>query len=203
MCFESLVIDMFKLLVLKIDCNCIWYGECGESDNVGTGKYNCKYTGKAKPFLNATSQKVLKTECPHLFNGDNTVTCCDDVMVNRLSKDFSLPRQIISRCPACYRNFRTFLCDMTCSPDQDQFLIVTKDRPYNPSGKNVVPSSANVVPSSASDDSAVYDEDEDDDTKSVQKRSPQTKVSDTIMEITEITYTLSEYYANHLFDSCK
>jgi Niemann-Pick C1 protein len=75
---------------------------------------------------------------------------------------------------------------MTCSPEQDQFLIVTKERDYNPS-KDAKPNS-NVVPADNHDD-------EHDRKRSVSSAAQ--------LEITEITYTISEYYVNRFFDSCK
>jgi Niemann-Pick C1 protein len=116
-------------------------------------------------------------------------------MLNRLSKDLSLPRQLLSRCPACYRNFRTFLCDMTCSPIQSQFHIVNKEREYNPN--KVDPSeSANSEPDNGNE----HDQSDDYDNQHFKKRTASNVAQ---MEITEITYTISEYFVNRFFDSCK
>lgn len=116
------------VLIQQVVSDCIMYGECGPA-NAGA-VYNCKYTGQAKP-MQQNASSLLKDICPHLYNGDNkTSTCCDYAQLKRLSDDMSLPRQLMSRCPACYRNFKAFLCDMTCGPNQSDFLLVTNEEPY-------------------------------------------------------------------------
>ena len=49
------------------DGHCSWYGECGSSPS---GKYNCLYTGPAKPMTNQTGLNILKTYCPDLIDGE-------------------------------------------------------------------------------------------------------------------------------------
>lgn len=105
------------------------YGECGPSQNDAV--YNCKYNGAAKP-LQPDGSKLLQDLCPHLYNGENkTNICCDTAQLSRLYNSIKLPRQLMSRCPACYRNFKAFLCDMTCGPNQSDFLLVTGESWYN------------------------------------------------------------------------
>ena len=100
------------------------YGECEVSDSNPNAKYNCKYRGEAKP-LESNASSLLKDLCPHLYLGEKeTRTCCDYAQLKRLYDDMSLPKQLMSRCPACYRNFKAFLCDMTCGPNQADFLFV-------------------------------------------------------------------------------
>ena len=109
-------------------------------------------------FLN-----LYKNLCPHLFNGyDNTSTCCDFNQLKRFSSQMAVPKQLLSRCPSCYLNFRSFLCDLTCSPIQSEFFMITQDQYYkNPSNE------------------------------------------DGQMEVVQVTYHLTNNYANNLFDSCK
>ena len=147
-CLLAIFVAQVRLLVLlnyifnkfnfkKANYNCIWYGECGQSDRVSDHKYNCKYTGPAKPLQDENSLKLLKELCPHLYNGTSTVTCCDSSQIARFHNDLSLPKQLTSRCPACYLNFRTFLCDLTCSPIQSEFLIITKEQNYNNTNNSI------------------------------------------------------------------
>lgn len=104
------------------------YGECGPANNDAV--YNCEYTGEAKPLQNDSTALLLKDVCPHLYTGNTTTTCCDYAQLKRLYDDMSVPRQLMSRCPACFRNFKAFLCDMTCGPNQRDFLLVTGSEPY-------------------------------------------------------------------------
>ncbi|KAK3578412.1 hypothetical protein CHS0354_035612 [Potamilus streckersoni] len=48
-----------------------------------------------------------------------------------------LPKQFLSRCPACYRNYINIFCDMTCSPTQSQFVMTTATIP-NSAGEAVL-----------------------------------------------------------------
>lgn len=34
--------------------------------------------------------------------------------------------QLIQRCPACLSNFAKYLCEMTCSPRQSEFMVTTQ-----------------------------------------------------------------------------
>jgi Niemann-Pick C1 protein len=121
---------LLVLAVDKIRGDCVWYGECGPSMNDGV--YNCKYDGKPKLFNeDIETQNQLKSLCPHLFNGINqTYTCCAKDQLETLATSMSVPQQLMSRCPACYTNFRAFLCDLTCNPNMHEFLLVTDDEPY-------------------------------------------------------------------------
>lgn len=105
------------------------YGECGQS--LLGAKYNCKYDGQAK-LLAHESENLFKEMCPHLFNNNQTYTCCDATQIERLNNGFSIPRQLLSNCPACFLNFKTFLCDIICNPNQSDFILVTKEEPYTP-----------------------------------------------------------------------
>lgn len=113
------------------------YGECGKSDLNPEAVYNCKYDGAAKS-LEPNASSFLLDICPHLFLGEKeTKTCCDLAQLKRLSDDMKLPKQLMSRCPACFRNFKAFLCDMTCGPNQSDFLLVTDQKDYNSTLKQI------------------------------------------------------------------
>lgn len=132
-------LSILKYLILslavasQVNADCIWYGECGDAMN--NGKYNCKYTGKPKPLENDPELKSLYQDlCPHLYTGDNdTVTCCAKEQIYRIRDSFSLPKQLMSRCPACFTNFKAFLCDLTCNPNMQDYLLVTAEGNYNSS----------------------------------------------------------------------
>jgi hypothetical protein len=117
------------------------YGECGETSK-GSDRYNCKYDGQPK-VLPYTSDTRIKEACPHLFKNspsDNqTYTCCDPDQLEKLNEGFLIPRQLTAHCPACFFNLRAFFCDLVCSPDQSDYLIVTEQRPYIPKPPTTLP----------------------------------------------------------------
>ncbi|XP_076838212.1 NPC intracellular cholesterol transporter 1 [Brachyhypopomus gauderio] len=107
--------------------HCIWYGECGNSEILPAKKYNCNYTGPAKP-LPKEGQDLLMEICPGLAYGDQRV-CCDAQQLKTLKGNVQIPLQYLSRCPACFFNFMTLFCELTCSPHQSLFLNATDFSP--------------------------------------------------------------------------
>ncbi|XP_073710084.1 NPC intracellular cholesterol transporter 1 [Misgurnus anguillicaudatus] len=103
--------------------HCIWYGECGKSD-IPEKKLNCNYTGPPLP-LSGEGQELLQELCPSYVYGDNRV-CCDAQQLKTLKDSMQIPLQYLSRCPACFFNFMSLFCELTCSPRQSQFLNVTE-----------------------------------------------------------------------------
>ncbi|KAG9278769.1 Niemann-Pick C1 protein [Astyanax mexicanus] len=102
--------------------HCIWYGECSNS-KIPEKKYNCNYTGPPIP-LPEDGQVLLKELCPGLAYGNQSV-CCDTKQLSTLKGNVQLPLQYLSRCPACFYNFMTLFCELTCSPHQSLFLNAT------------------------------------------------------------------------------
>lgn len=52
-------------------------------------------------------------------------TCCTTDQLETLRDNVDMAERIISSCPACRNNFRSFWCSFTCSSDQATFLNVT------------------------------------------------------------------------------
>lgn len=52
-------------------------------------------------------------------------TCCTTDQVEALRDNFNQVEGLISPCPACRNNFRSFFCTFTCSPQQASFVNVT------------------------------------------------------------------------------
>lgn len=65
--------------------------------------------------------------------------CCTIDQVKALNDQLSQAAPLIASCPACINNFRSFYCDFTCSPDQAQFLKVTRTQKTT-EGKDAVKS---------------------------------------------------------------
>ncbi|VDD90496.1 unnamed protein product [Enterobius vermicularis] len=54
--------------------------------------------------------------------------CCDEEQVLLLSKQLTLPNQLLGRCPSCKFNFFQIWCDFTCSPRQSDFVQIIETR---------------------------------------------------------------------------
>ncbi|KAM6989564.1 NPC intracellular cholesterol transporter 1 [Tautogolabrus adspersus] len=104
--------------------NCVWYGECGESEKVPGKKYNCNYTGPPIP-LEKEGYELLTELCPGYDYGNRSL-CCNTSQLRTLKGSLQLPLQFLSRCPACFFNLMNLFCELTCSPHQVQFMNATK-----------------------------------------------------------------------------
>lgn len=136
----------------QVQGKCIWYGECGASGQGGDGKYNCKYTGDPVLQTNETFLSFYKELCPHLFVPDeqgHVSTCCDYAQLVRYNKQLAVPRQLMTRCPACWLNFRTFLCDFTCGPNQADYMLIDEESKFNDTTDQVVSLTYYITNSSA------------------------------------------------------
>uniref|UniRef100_A0A8C1WAG5 Niemann-Pick disease, type C1 n=1 Tax=Cyprinus carpio TaxID=7962 RepID=A0A8C1WAG5_CYPCA len=67
-----------------------------------------------------------------LVYGDNRV-CCDTQQLKTLKNNIQIPLQ----CPACFFNFMTLFCELTCSPRQSDFINSTDFSAFNKSTTNV------------------------------------------------------------------
>ncbi|KAM8966900.1 NPC intracellular cholesterol transporter 1 [Pelodytes ibericus] len=112
--------------------HCVWYGECP----IEGQKYNCEYSGPPKP-LPDEGHTLLQQLCPSLYYG-NVSVCCNIEQLNTLNSNLQLPLQFLSRCPSCFFNLMTLFCELTCSPQQSEFLNVTATiNPSSPDPLNV------------------------------------------------------------------
>ncbi|OPJ83373.1 Niemann-Pick C1 protein isoform A [Patagioenas fasciata monilis] len=114
--FPGLVLSQF----------CVWYGECGVAS--GDKRYNCAYDGPPIA-LPEDGYDLMQELCPGLFFG-NVSTCCDVRQLQTLKNNLQLPLQFLSRCPSCFYNLINLFCELTCSPNQSDFLNVTSTIPY-------------------------------------------------------------------------
>ncbi|KAJ7499163.1 patched family-domain-containing protein [Mycena latifolia] len=51
--------------------------------------------------------------------------CCTSDQVEALRENFGPVESLLSACPACRNNFRSFFCTFTCSPNQGSFVNIT------------------------------------------------------------------------------
>ncbi|NXP82275.1 NPC1 protein, partial [Ramphastos sulfuratus] len=105
---------------------CVWYGECGIAS--GDKRYNCAYDG-LPIALPEDGYDLMQELCPGFFFG-NVSTCCDVQQLQTLKNSLQLPLQFLSRCPSCFYNLINLFCELTCSPNQSDFLNVTSTIPY-------------------------------------------------------------------------
>lgn len=84
---------------------------------------NCYDNGPAhNGYQNKTFYMLLQEVCPWYALGANTTVCCDISQLKALQDQTGVAQQLLSRCPACYKNFMHHFCATTCSPDQSLFF---------------------------------------------------------------------------------
>lgn len=112
---------------------------------------------------------------------------------------------LIGRCPSCYFNFLRIFCEMSCNPNQDQFIWPLEH-------SNIVRANDKEVANKDEDDEAVReewalhdyvdpDEDADAETDKVTSKAV-AKPVDTVRVVSKIRYFISEQQANDFIDSC-
>ncbi|XP_015795177.1 NPC intracellular cholesterol transporter 1-like [Tetranychus urticae] len=92
-------------------------------------KIPCVYNGAPQPINNETTLRSLQEICPYLDPVNNPTLCCDEDQINILIDQLATPRGMLGRCPSCFYNFANFLCHMTCSPKQSEFLRLDEAKP--------------------------------------------------------------------------
>lgn len=69
------------------------------------------------------AQNLLNEVCgPEFSNGP---ICCKSDQLETLKENFEQVEPLLSACPACRNNFRSFFCTFTCAPEQAKFLNLT------------------------------------------------------------------------------
>ncbi|XP_036384671.1 NPC1-like intracellular cholesterol transporter 1 [Megalops cyprinoides] len=109
---------------------CSFYEECGRNPSVNGSLIKpiipCVNYTPARKLQGAHYQR-LKKVCPMLDRGENnTMACCSMNQLNSLENSLTLSKAILVRCPACADNFAHLHCVTTCSPNQSQYLNITR-----------------------------------------------------------------------------
>ncbi|CAG0917214.1 unnamed protein product, partial [Notodromas monacha] len=116
----------------KAESRCSFHGQCGTYIGIlGEVGVPCKTDMEPVPLNDTTAEQNLKKFCGDLWKaapenqaGDK-MFCCDSEQVSNLMSNLEIPGTLMSRCPTCYRNFREYTCQLTCSPKQSDFVLVT------------------------------------------------------------------------------
>lgn len=130
-----------------------------------------------------------------MYNGpNNTRTCCDNQQLTNFDLDLAVPKQLMSRCPACFTNFVAFLCDLTCGPTQSDFLVINN---FRPTSNN----------SSARNNNEIIDlntSSESESNEHINKRKKRSiETNEQKYDVIEVTYYMTNNFTTGLFNSCK
>ncbi|PON78470.1 Niemann-Pick C type protein [Trema orientale] len=103
---------------------CAMYDICGERSD---GKVlNCPYGSSSVKPDELFSAKI-QSLCPTLSGN----VCCTEAQFDTLRTQVQQAIPFLVGCPACLRNFLNLFCELSCSPNQSQFINVTSTSQVN------------------------------------------------------------------------
>ncbi|PON66253.1 Niemann-Pick C type protein [Parasponia andersonii] len=103
---------------------CAMYDICGERSD---GKVlNCPYGSSSLKPDELFSAKI-QSLCPTLSGN----VCCTEAQFDTLRTQVQQAIPFLVGCPACLRNFLNLFCELSCSPNQSQFINVTSTSQVN------------------------------------------------------------------------
>ncbi|EIN10276.1 multidrug efflux transporter AcrB transmembrane domain-containing protein [Punctularia strigosozonata HHB-11173 SS5] len=101
---------------------CAMRGSCGSKGWFGK-PLPCPYDGPPSEPEDSDTLELLTSVCgADLAQGP---VCCTSDQLETLRDNLQQVEPIISSCPACRNNFRSFFCHFTCSPTQASFVNIT------------------------------------------------------------------------------
>lgn len=109
---------------------CVFYDECGRNPTLNVTLIRpivpCLNHSPARKLTRDHYNQLIKV-CPMLDHGfGNTTACCSMQQLTSLSKSLGLSKTILNRCPSCADNFAHLHCTTTCSPNQSQYINITR-----------------------------------------------------------------------------
>jgi Niemann-Pick C1 protein len=138
------------------------------------------------------------------FSGVSPNLCCDRRQIAEIQKFKYILDNLIGRCPSCYFNFLRIFCEMSCNPNQDQFIWPLEYA-------NIVKPTDEELSIKDDQEDGVRKEwalidyvDPEDEEESAEKVTSKSVVKpvETVTAITKIRYFISEQQANEFIDSC-
>ncbi|KAH9048952.1 multidrug efflux transporter AcrB transmembrane domain-containing protein [Lactarius hengduanensis] len=103
------------------DGRCSMRGSCGSKGFFGK-PLPCPYDGPAYEPDDKTRSLLASVCGEELADGP---ICCNSDQLEVLRDNLNEAEALITSCPACRNNFRSFFCHFTCSPDQASFVNIT------------------------------------------------------------------------------
>lgn len=201
--YRCLILILILTINLPLICsNCIWYN--GIRDG-----YNELYLGGQPKPLPLANVSLLNEICPHFptEKGVSPNLCCDGNQLVEIQKYTAMLANIIGRCPSCYYNFLRILCEMACSPQQDQFIwpltIINITR--TTSTPKIALDSEPIRQEWA--DADYVDPDEEAaaaaaDQELSEKPTTELQVADMVQVVQKVQYFISEQVIQNFLDSC-
>ncbi|KAH9973016.1 multidrug efflux transporter AcrB transmembrane domain-containing protein [Lactifluus volemus] len=101
--------------------HCSMRGSCGSKGLFGK-PLPCPFDGPASQPDDKTRSLLTEVCGEELADGP---ICCKSDQIEILRDNLNEAEPLITSCPACRNNFRSFFCNFACSPDQASFVNIT------------------------------------------------------------------------------
>ena len=189
---------------------CIWY------EGIRDG-FNQVYPNGEPKALPLEDVGLLNEMCPNFVTheGVSPKLCCDRKQLVEMQKFKYILDNLIGRCPSCYFNFLRIFCEMSCNPNQDEFIWpleyrnVTRPNEQETSGKDQADQEENIRTDWALADYVDPEEEEEEEEESEETNNHKKTLSKTTAKpaelvevITKIRYFLTDKQAYDFMNSC-
>lgn len=198
----KLIFAILFILFANTSGKCIWY------EGIRDG-FNQVYPNGEPKALPLEDVSLLNEMCPNFATqeGVSPKLCCDRKQLVEMQKFKYILDNLIGRCPSCYFNFLRIFCEMSCNPNQDEFiwpleyLNVTRPNEQENLVKDQTNQDENIRTDWALADYVdPEDEEADDEQTAVSKTTA--KPTEIVRVITKIRYFISEKQATDFMKSC-
>ncbi|EDO14397.1 hypothetical protein Kpol_187p3 [Vanderwaltozyma polyspora DSM 70294] len=119
--FLANIINLLRVEAIQ----CAIYGNCGKKSLFGQ-ELPCTVDAEFVPEVPNSETWGLVTELCGSQWGDKENLCCSKEQLVSLKKNLQKVESLIASCPACITNFKNLFCQFTCSPNQRDFVNVTR-----------------------------------------------------------------------------
>lgn len=126
---------IFQLLATLITCinadgtvhpeggSCVIYDHCGKRSLFGA-ELPCAVNQPARGLPEEGIEELVDICGDDWKNSE--LLCCNSYQIGELKRNLNRVKSLISSCPACHTNFKNLFCQFSCSPNQADFITVTK-----------------------------------------------------------------------------
>nr|ACO10372.1 Niemann-Pick C1 protein precursor [Caligus rogercresseyi] len=120
--------------------HCVLRDVCGRDPTLPAGtNINLLCTDSGPPNeMKEKLKKLMAKVCPHFEPEISSKICCTRRQIKDLQMNMLTLRAVVGHCPSCFYDIRRLFCDLTCHPEQSNFLhAAVKVWGENPKGEEV------------------------------------------------------------------
>lgn len=111
---------------------CVLDGQCGTIHTALLGHLPIPCYKKHSPaeIKDSSILEDFKILCPSFFKNSINQFCCNVGQIEAMQRSMDNAKALLSKCPSCHYNWKEIFCQLSCSPNQANFLQVTETADY-------------------------------------------------------------------------